>query len=158
MLKNPPLNASNDTHANSTFPQDWEIYFAILGKLCIFAVDFRRKSPKRYTSILVDRNVGTFYSEKQERCDGLRVLAWTVSHFCFSRYSDNLYPKKWCIWCHALYFLVCCGTGKREEQRTKNGFRMFYRCGRSLNSRLHCAYNRLSYCEFLHDKQKITQD
>ena len=126
--------------------------FGRVGKSAYLCIRFHKEITKRYTSILVDRNVGTFYSEKQERCDGLRVLAWTVSHFCFSRYFRQPLSKEvvYMVPRFVIYGLL---RHRQEWRKKKNGLGMFNKCRRNTDSRLYSTCHRLSNNQFLYDKQ-----
>ena len=71
------------------FSRYGEIFLAVWGKVCIFAVDFRRKS-RGVILALASGNVRNFY-EMQGWYDGLRVLAWTVSISSFQGNSHGLH-------------------------------------------------------------------
>ena len=81
-----------------------------------FAKRFHEEITKRYTSVLVDRNVGTFYSEKQERYGGSRVLRGLYPISAFQGISDNLYPKKWCVRYHALYIVISMWYDRQQKK------------------------------------------
>lgn len=96
------------------------INFVISEKNRIFAIDFRRKSTKRYTSVLLSGNVRNFLKRiMQDECNGSRVLAWTVCCLYIIQGNSHDLPTEEVVYGSTLLLLIICLTGGGKARNNK---------------------------------------